>query len=186
MIATAVALPVAVVLAFVFTAGHTKQNAPDSTASGPLPAVTVAPPPAPGVATQEACVKVFAGLPVQLGDLAPRKTDTDSSFVAAWGDPAIVFRCGVTKSAVFGTPQAADPIDVNGVIWQPDPQQKQTVYTTIDRKPYYVDLTVPAGQAQPLDELSAELAAAINAIPQTCTATDSAGNAANSKLPICS
>jgi hypothetical protein len=145
-----------------------------------LPAVTISAPPQPDTATQVACVKVFAKLPIQLGTLTPRRTATDSSFVAAWGQPAIVIRCGVGKPAVFGTPQAAQLVDVNGVIWQPDPQKTETVYTTVDRS-VYIDLTVPAGADQPLPLL----ADAISALPQTCTATDAAGNNGNAKLPIC-
>jgi hypothetical protein len=147
--------------------------------SGPLPAVTPVAPPSPSVATQTACVKVFAKLPVQLGSLAPRKTDTDSSFVAAWGDPAVVLRCGVGRPAVFGTPNAAQLVDVDSVLWQPDPQKAQTVYTTVDRS-VYVEVSVPAGVDQPLPLLTA----AITALPQLCTATDAAGNN-GAKLPIC-
>ena len=128
-------------------------------------------PPAPDAATQAACVKVFAKLPVQLGGLAPRRTDTDSSFVAAWGNPAVVVRCGVARSAVFGTPEAAQLVEVNSVLWQPDPQRDRTVYTTVDRG-VAIDVTVPAGADQPLPLL----APAVSALPALCTATDAAGN----------
>ena len=122
---------------------------------------------------------MFAALPVQLDGLNPRKTATDSSFVAAWGDPAIVIRCGVGKPAIFGTPQAAQLVDVNGVLWQPDPGKTQTVYTSVDRS-VYVEVTVPAGQNQPLSTLTP----ALTALPATCTATD-AGGASKPGLPIC-
>jgi hypothetical protein len=171
------------VLAFLLTAhqsgsGHGAQSSPAGT--GPLPAVTVPAPPSPSVATQRACVAVLAKLPVQLGSLAPRKTDTDSSFVVAWGDPAIVLRCGVARPALLGSPQAAQLVDVNSVIWQPDPQRKQTVYTAVDRS-VYIEVTVPAGADEPLPLL----APAVQALPQLCTATDAAGNTTNPKLPIC-
>lgn len=168
-------------LAFVLTAGHSGSKSKPQ-ASGPLPAVSVAAPPSPSTATTNACVKVFAKLPVQLGTLAPRKTDTDSSFVAAWGNPAIVLRCGVSKPAAID--DASNPPeyqDVNGVIWLPDLQKEQAVFTTIDRSAY-LEVTVPAGADQPLPLL----APAINALPQICTASDSAGNPSNPKLPICS
>jgi hypothetical protein len=168
-------------LALALTTGRTPKS--DSSAhprtTAPLPGVSVAAPPTPNEATQRACVSVFAKLPVQLGTLAPRKTETDSSFVAAWGDPAIVLRCGVGRPAVFGTTDAAQLIDVNGVIWQPDPQKQQTVYTSVDRG-VYLDVTVPAGADQPLPLL----APAISALPKLCSATDAAGNT-GSKLPAC-
>jgi hypothetical protein len=180
LIASAIAVPVTVVLAFLFTAGRSSSDQHKSAPSGPLPGVTVAAPPQPNQATQAACVKVFAKLPVQLGDLAPRRTETDSSFVAAWGDPAIVLRCGVNRPAVLATAGAAALIDVNGVLWQPDPQQKQTVFTAVDRS-VYLEVIVPANQDQPLPLL----APAVMALRQICTATDAAGNTTNSKLPIC-
>jgi len=176
-----VALPVTVVLAFLLTAHQSGQGSGASpSSSGPLPAVTVAAPPSPTAATERACIAVFAKLPVQLGTLAPRKTDTNSSFVVAWGDPAIVLRCGVAKPSLLGNPQAAQLLDVNSVIWQPDPQKTETVYTTVDR-PVYIEVTVPAGADQPLPLL----APAIQVLPQLCTATDAAGNTTNPKLPIC-
>jgi hypothetical protein len=170
-----------VLLAFLLTA-HQDSGSGSATpsSSGPLPAVTVAAPPSPNSATQTACVKVFAKLPVQLGNLAPRKTDTNSSFVAAWGDPAVVLRCGVARPAALGTPEAAQLLDVNSVIWQPDPQKTQTVYTAVDRS-VYIEVSVPADVDQPLPLL----APAVQALPQLCTASDSAGNTTNPELPIC-
>ncbi|MDQ1743564.1 MAG: hypothetical protein QOE23_1903 [Pseudonocardiales bacterium] len=181
MIATAIAAPVTVLLAFLLTAGHTDKPAtPLPSASGTaLPAVAVPAPPKPDAATQAACVKVFAQLPVQLGQLPPRRTDTDSSFVAAWGNPAVVLRCGVAKPAVFGTPDAAQLVEVNSVLWQPDPQRDRTVYTAVDRS-VYLEVTVPAGVDQPLPLL----APAVSALPRLCTATDAAGNT-GARLPIC-
>jgi hypothetical protein len=140
----------------------------------------VAAPPRPDDTVQTDCVKVFAQLPVQLDGLNPRRTDTDSSFVAAWGNPAIVIRCGVAKSTLLNSPQAAQPVDVDGVIWQPDPQKSQTVYTSIDRA-VTVDVTVPAGQDQPLTTL----AQALKTLPQVCTGTDAAGHTTNPALPAC-
>ena len=169
-------------LAFLLTAGHGSKGSgtPTPKASGPLPAVTIAAPPSPSAATTSACVKVFAKLPVQLGDLDPRKTDTNSSFVAAWGDPAIVLRCGVAKPAGLNNPNAPGLQDVNGVIWAPELQKTQAIFTTVDRAAY-IEVTVPAGADNPLTLLTS----AVNTLPQICTAADAAGNTTNSKLPIC-
>jgi len=172
-------VPVTVLLAFLLSAHRGPGNPSAGHSAGPLPAVTIAAPPSPVPATEAACVKVFAKLPVQLGTLAPRRTDTNSSFVAAWGDPAVVVRCGVGRPASFGTPGAAQLLDVNSVIWQPDPQQSRTVYTTVDRA-VYIEVTVPAGADQPLPLL----AAAVRALPATCTGTDAAGTP-GAALPTC-
>jgi hypothetical protein len=181
VIATAIAAPVTVLLAFLLTAGHSgsSDRSGPAPSSSVLPAVAVPAPPTPDAATEAACVKVFAKLPVQLGQLAPRRTQTDSSFVAAWGDPAVVLRCGVAKPAVFGTPEAAQLVEVNAVLWQPDPQRDRTVYTAVDRS-VYLDVTVPAGADQPLPLL----APAVSALPRLCTATDAAGKT-GATLPIC-
>ena len=95
-------------------------------------------------------------------------------------DTAVVLRCGVARPAAFGSPQAAQLLDVNSVIWQPDPQKTQTVYTAVDRS-VYIEVSVPAGADQPLPLLTA----AVQALPQLCTASDAAGNTTNPKLPIC-
>ena len=166
-----------VLLAFVLTATH--RSAPHRPTGTATAAVTVAAPPSPDDRTQAACVKVFAALPVQLDGLNPRKTETDSSFVAAWGDPPIVLRCGVVKPSIFGTTQAAQLVDVNGVLWQPDPRKSETVYTSVDRS-VYVEVTVPAGQDQPLSSLTP----ALTSLPATCTASDAAGKS-KPGLPIC-
>jgi hypothetical protein len=178
LIASAIALPVTVVLAFAFTAGHSGKS--DKKSTGPLPAVVISAPPPPSDATQAACIKVMEQVPVQLEGLDPRKTDTDSSFVVAWGDPPITFRCGVSKPTVFGTPEAAQLIDVNGVIWQPAPTKSEAVFTTVDRS-VYIEVTVPTAQTQPLTDL----AKAVSALPQVCTASDASGKPTNPKLKIC-
>lgn len=178
LVATAVALPVTVVLAFVLTSGA----ASDPKATRPLGAVTIAAPPTPSDATVTACTKVFEQLPVQLGGLSPRKTNSDSSFVAAWGDPAVIIRCGVRRPAVFDDPSRLQLVDIgvgaSSVLWQPDPGKTATVYTSADRS-VYVEVTMrPSQDVLPL------LAPAITALPATCTGFDGAGNSTPG-LPIC-
>ena len=58
-------------------------------------------------------------------------------------------------------------------------RRTRTVYTTVDRA-VYIEVTVPAGADQPLPLL----AAAVRALPATCTGTDAAGNP-GAELPIC-
>jgi hypothetical protein len=178
LIASAIALPVTVVLAFAFTAGHSGKS--DKKSTGPLPAVVISAPPPPSDATLAACIKVMEQVPVQLEGLDPRKTDTDSSFVVAWGDPPITFRCGVSKPTVFETAEARQLLDVDGIIWQPEKQKTQVVYTAVDRS-VYIEVTVPTAQTPPLTDL----AKAVGALPQVCTASDAAGNPTNPKLKIC-
>jgi hypothetical protein len=81
-----------------------------------------------------------------LGDLPPKVAGQSSRRVAgdlagAWGDPAIVLRCGVEK------PDALRPDsechDVNGVGWLAEKQPDGWLFTTIGRK-LYISLEVPA------------------------------------------
>jgi Protein of unknown function (DUF3515) len=174
LIASAIAVPITVLLAFVLTAGHSST----STAK-PLPAVTIVAPPTPTDAVTAACTKVFEKLPVQLGTLNPRKTDSDSSFVAAWGNPAIVIRCGVARPPAAAFSSGAQTLGIDDVLWLPQPQKSQVVYTTIDRS-VSIEVTVPANQDQPLSLL----APAVDALPAICTGQDAAGNATKG-LPIC-
>jgi hypothetical protein len=79
-------------------------------------------------------------------DGEPRRHDTGSVYVAAWGDPAIVLRCGVGTPAGFdrfSTCQRADGIDwfVPDAIMSD--QNADVLMTTVGRSPS-VDVTVPA------------------------------------------
>jgi hypothetical protein len=168
---------VTVVMAFVLTSGS--GTSPSKATAQASTAVTVPAPAHSDQTTETACITVFEKVPVQLGTLTPRRTATDSSFVAAWGDPPIVLRCGVDRPAILNTAEAAQLIDVNGVLWQPDPQSDRTVYTAVDRR-VYVEVTVPAGQDQPLTDL----APAVAALPAICTASNAVGQS-TAGLPIC-
>ena len=60
---------------------------------GPV-SVTVPPAPAP---VERSCSRLAAQLPASLGEgLDRRATDPQSPLVAAWGNPAVILRCGVT------------------------------------------------------------------------------------------
>lgn len=91
------------------------------------------------------CAELIAALPATVNGLT-RRTDTGSAYAAAWGDPAIVLRCGVGRPAGltrFSACQRADGID-----WfVPDAtiidQRADVLMTTIGRSPA-VDVLVPA------------------------------------------
>jgi hypothetical protein len=177
-----VALPATVVLAFLFTAGrstNTHNNASVEHSAEPLPAVTVPAPPTPDDATLNACTKVFAALPVQLGPLTPRRTATDSAFVAAWGDPAVVLSCGVSRPPELVPASAALIIRINDVDWLPRQQADSTVFTTVDRS-VYLQLTVP--KKQPTDPTPL-LSTAVKALPRVCDTAGTTGSDAT--LPLC-
>lgn len=101
--------------------------------------------PAHGSAEAAPCAKVLAQLPVQLGTLNPRVVHTASPYVVAWGDPAVVLRCGVDrpKDLVAGSSgEFIDGGDVAGPYYDVTRGPDGNVYTTVDRGPY-ISITVP-------------------------------------------
>jgi hypothetical protein len=181
-IATAVAVPLTVLLAFLLTRPGTRPGTSGQpgaasgtprTGTGP---VTVAAPEHADDATKAACVAVFARLPVQLGTLPARKTDSDSSFVAAWGEPATVLRCGVNRPGDLTPRSAALVVDVNGVQWLPKQAPAATVFTTIDRA-VYIEVTVPSVRA-----FDPALSDAVRALPAVCAAQNASGTEPTTRL----
>ena len=101
-------------------------------------------------AERETCTELVDALPDHVSDQERRKT-TGNPLGAAWGDPAIVLRCGV------GTPEGFDQFSacqvVNGVGWfvpqkTIEDQGADVVMTTVGREPA-VEVTVPATYRPP-------------------------------------
>ncbi len=164
------AIPLTVLLALVLGYVFAPGTSPSKSGPSVLPAITVPAPPA-SPAAEAPCAQVISALPVQLGPLAPRAVhpQPDSPFVVAWGDPAVVLRCGVARPARL-VPDSGDlVILVGGVYWLPEQQKDATVFTTIDRA-VYVEVSVPKSQDyQPLPILGGAIAAklpAVCAVPQ--------------------
>jgi hypothetical protein len=131
--------------------------------AGPPPPITVSAPPA-DPAAEAPCAQVLSALPVQLGQLAPRVVHTtpDSPNVVAWGDPAVVLRCGVPRPGAFVP--TSDVYNVGNVYWLAVKQKDATVWTVIDRA-VYVEVTVPEKQAfQPLPLLGEAIASKLKPI----------------------
>jgi len=128
----------------------------------PLPPVLVAAPPASAGAARS-CPRFLAALPLRLADLAARPVDSPSPYVAAWGEPPVLLRCGVARPPGFAV--GAQTIVVNGVTWFPQPRANRTVWTAVDR-PVYIEVSVPTGFASgPVAVLSTQVAATLRAQP---------------------
>ena len=111
----------------------------------------------PSGADTAPCSDVVDVLPVRLDALGPRVVDPASPLVRAWGDPAVVLRCGVSD------PPGYDPtrtcLDVNGVGWYAEPQERAVRFTSRWSTPR-IEVTVPstyAPEAGWLSTLSSEL-----------------------------
>jgi hypothetical protein len=126
-------------------------------AAGP---VDVAPPePAPAAAA--ICRQLADRLPATVDGADRREVSPDSPYVAAWGNPAIVLRCGVARPAALQP--TAELVTVNGVDWLPEQQDDGYRFTTTGRGAY-VEAWVPdeyAPEVNPLTDLAAAVVAAV-------------------------
>ena len=135
----AIALPVIAIVAVVVLAAVINSR-PVSDVTDPLPVSSVE---APGASTAS-CTALMAALPDPLGQLPRRQlvqgNDPLLTGVAAWGEPAVVLRCGVPTPAEL---TCSAPVQVvNGVTWLFLNGAGATTYLAIDR-PVRVALTVP-------------------------------------------
>ena len=176
-------MPLLVIAAVAIVSTTGGSSSKGSTPPGPL---TLAAPP---FATQQAaaCTKVLTLLPVQLNKLAPRAVHTtpDTPFVVAWGDPAVILRCGVARPVSLKPGSSAQYFQngnaANGPFFDVTKGKDGNVFTTVDRAAY-VSITVPsayqgATQVPPLSDAIAK------ALPAVCSVPDNNGNSGT--LPLC-
>ncbi|HEX6935629.1 MAG TPA: DUF3515 domain-containing protein [Actinomycetes bacterium] len=101
--------------------------------------VAVRPPDAPGVTAT--CRTLHAVLPDQVNAGDRRRTTPESARTAAWGQPAVVLRCGVPRPA--GLTATSEVVEVDGVGWFLTERPRAYVFTTVGRTAY-VEVRVPA------------------------------------------
>lgn len=102
------------------------------------------------------CQALFADGPVKVaGQESVFVKDENAS---AWGDPAIILRCGVEKPAGLNAASACYP--VGDVGWFADTTADGFLFTTIGRK-FYVSVEVPKDYDPAADAL-ADLAEAVD------------------------
>ncbi|MFC1420404.1 DUF3515 family protein [Streptacidiphilus cavernicola] len=116
--------------------------------------VRVAAPATTGAAGKQ-CAALKAALPATLDGKKRRGTSPAAATAAAWGDPAIVLRCGVPQPDVLDPHSPAydphmdshDAEEVNGVCWTSEPVDGGGFrYTTLQQQAY-VEVTVPGAYA---------------------------------------
>jgi hypothetical protein len=182
-----VTLPVVVILVFVFVSVFGSPSpSPSSTSPAVLPPLTPSAPPSSAAAAAP-CTKLLATLPEELDGLQPRivHPKPDSVFVVAWGDPAIVLKCGMPRPAGLTPGSSAQLFSANGadgVYWLPVRQSSQTVWTTVDRV-VYIQVTVPNSYSEPP---LASLARAISAaLPRVCVPQAAPGQPLPPQQTLC-
>lgn len=84
--------------------------------------------------------------PAKVGGQERVDTDPANAAVAAWGDPAVVARCGVGAVA----PTETECIEIDGVGWIPSPLSDGTRFTTFGTDPALEVLVPSAYDPAPL------------------------------------
>ena len=92
----------------------------------------------PAGATGPACLSATLLWPTTVSGMPRRDTDPDSPGVAAWGDPAVIARCGV---AALG-PTDTECLEVDGAGWIPKALSDGTRFTSFGTDPA-VEVLVP-------------------------------------------
>ncbi|MEO8851575.1 MAG: DUF3515 family protein [Allobranchiibius sp.] len=89
-------------------------------------------------ASSALCAKVATKWPKLVAKQQPRDTTAKSDTVRAWGDPAIVARCGVTSPG-----PTTDPcVNVDGVDWVGRPLSDGFAFVTFGRSPA-IEVLIP-------------------------------------------
>ena len=86
-----------------------------------------------------AAVCATAAWPAAVANQAGVTTDPESGSVAAWGDPAVIARCGLDPLG----PTTDDCVTVDGIDWVVRPLSDGSVATTYGRDPA-IEVLAPA------------------------------------------
>ena len=176
LIATAITLPLVVLLAFAFGAGRSHKSTPEQL--GPL---VVSTPPSVAAAATDSCEKVIEKLPVKLDGMTPRvvhgsSAGVDTRYVVAWGNPPVVLSCGVGRP---GTLKPGSDVELFGVgqgehnsLVLATHTKTTDVFTVVDR-PVYVSIEVPKRLNR--DPVSVLAGLVAQALPSVCDAQANTG-----------
>jgi hypothetical protein len=95
------------------------------------------------------CKGLFADRPLKVAGQKNRMVEGENA--SAWGDPAIILRCGVEQPKDLGPASRCDMVD--GVGWFTESTSDGYLFTTIGRD-YYVSVEVPHDYAPEADALA--------------------------------
>lgn len=111
-------------------------------------------------ATDPACARVAQHWPKTVNKQESREVSVDSPTVHAWGDPAIIARCGVTSPG----PTTDDCIDASGIDWVARRLSDGVAFVSYGREPA-IEVLIPFDYAPEPLALGA-FAQAARQIPQ--------------------
>jgi hypothetical protein len=107
------------------------------------------------------CVTAAASWPATISGRGSVASDPVNPAVHAWGDPAIVARCGVAAPG----PTTEDCLTVNGIDWVATPLSDGTRFVTYGREPA-IEVLIPKTDV-PEGSLLPAFTAAARALPET-------------------
>ncbi len=107
------------------------------------------------------CARMEPALPAKVDDAERRETSPKTDRTAAWGDPAVVLRCGVDRPQALTS--TAELTTVNGIDWLVETLDGGHRFTTANRAAY-IEIVVPAAHDPQIGPL-VDLAPAMQFIP---------------------
>ncbi|MFF8959185.1 DUF3515 domain-containing protein [Streptomyces sp. NPDC014894] len=115
-------------------------------------------PPAVDKDAERMCEALHDELPDSVAGLERRDTEPSSRLTAAWGDPAVVLRCGVPRPAEMNNPKAPGA-KVSDVDWMLEGPEDGAYRSTTVYREVYVELTLPTkyGDVSALMDLAAAI-----------------------------
>ncbi|SDU77402.1 DUF3515 domain-containing protein [Jiangella alkaliphila] len=117
--------------------------------------------PEPGSA--DVCAALRDALPDTVDDAVRRDVDPSSEYVAAWGQPPIVLRCGVAMPASYRPD--AQLFEVDGVGWLADEGEGGLFFTAVDRE-ILVEVAIPEDYAPEANVLGDLATAILDTVPE--------------------
>ena len=97
------------------------------------------------------CTELGAILPVSIEGALLRSTNPDSPGTKAWGNPAIVSRCGVAEPAAYSA--TSQLLEVDGITWYPEELQAGVRFTSL-QTPELVEVSIPSAYESTADILT--------------------------------
>ncbi|WP_175412185.1 DUF3515 domain-containing protein [Streptomyces sp. TRM64462] len=122
--------------------------------------------PVPSPAAEEAalCRALQKELPDTVAGLERSGTEPASELTAAWGDGAIVLRCGVPRPARMSDPQA-DAVSAEGVDWLVEQREGDGPRFTTTYRKAYVEVSLDRRFAHDVGPLVAFAGPVARAVP---------------------
>ena len=123
-----------------------------------------APGPAAPVDVAATCARLIGALPDALsgGELRRRPVTTDADRTAAWGDPAVLLRCGVPAPERLSEPFQLGPLDRDLVTFNVRDVGAAFLYTSVERT---VNVSVQVPDAYPGTTLQPLTAPILDMLP---------------------